>query len=148
MIHLEHYRNQFAPAAATKLRTLKLSYAKNEEKNLRYAVRYVLHKLEFQPLYLPEFDLSKQEYHILMNDAEENELMLEVKRSPEKEAFSGIVFYTDNCLRDYHKYILLGVEFISRPEYCEQGLMVKFIAPNDSVYTLLERRIYSEKDIY
>jgi hypothetical protein len=67
--------------------------------------------------------------------------MKEIENKPE---FTYIIFHTDDCLRDYHKYTLAGVEFISRPEYTEAGLRVDFLGHEENRYTLLEERIYTD----
>lgn len=152
MYQLDTYQTSLNTVTGSKLRSLRLSYNDSGPKavgarSLKYALRYVLHKLNFQPAFMIDPDTRVNSEKILLQDQTGSDLLLEIEKLPAETDLAGIVFYTDNCLRDYHKYITLGVEFTSRPQYCEHGLKVEFLAPDDSVYTLLEKRSYSEDSV-
>ncbi len=81
---------------------------------------------------------------LILNDSDGNKLIIDLQILESNDKIKSIIFHTDDCLRDYHKYILSGVEFISRPEYNAAGLQVNFIDDADNCYTLLEERIYTD----
>lgn len=135
--------NEHEQAEAKKQQTLNLrvSYTIEFTNQLNKALHFVINKIGFNPL--EEFTFIKGLQHIKLNDANGRSLAIHLDIF-DKGAIESIVFYTDDCLRDYHKYILSGVEFLSRPEYTPAGLQVKFIDEEDNCYTLLEERNYSE----
>ncbi len=63
-------------------------------------------------------------------------------------AFGGkpprVIFHSTDCIRDYHQFILSGIEFTSRPGYNGNGLSVGFIDDDSNIYELLEERDYTE----
>lgn len=124
--------------------TLRLSFAKNQIPHLADAIDFVLKKLQFLPL--EKFVLNDYPANetLQLKDFNGNQLTLILQEIEEKKEFNYIIFHTDDCLRDYHKYTHAGVEFISRPEYIEAGLRVDFLGYGENRYTLLEERIYTD----
>ena len=124
--------------------TLKVSYLPDHVPHLADALDFVIDKLQFIPtdkLFLSKFPINDT---IQLRDSNGNLLTLIMKEIENKPEFTCIIFHTDDCLRDYHKYTLAGVEFISRPEYTEAGLRVDFLGHEENRYTLLEERIYTD----
>jgi len=124
--------------------TLRLSFAKNQFPDLADAIDFVLEKLQFLPIekfFLIDYPADET---LQLKDFKGNQLTLILGEIEEKKDFNYIIFHTDDCLRDYHKYTHAGVEFISRPEYIEAGLRVDFLGTGENRYTLLEERIYTD----
>lgn len=124
--------------------TLKVSYLPDHVPHLADALDFVIDKLQFIPtekLFLSKFPINDA---IQLSDNNGNLLTLIMTGIENKPEFTYIIFHTDDCLRDYHKYTLAGVEFISRPEYTEAGLRVDFLGHEENRYTLLEERIYTD----
>jgi hypothetical protein len=124
--------------------TLRLSFAKNQSPDLAEAIDFVLEKLQFLPIEKIVLSDSPSNEAIQLKDNKGNQLTLILREIEEKQEFNYIIFHTDDCLRDYHKYTHAGVEFISRPEYIEAGLRVDFLGYGENRYTLLEERIYTD----
>ena len=124
--------------------TLKLSYLPDHVPHLADALDFVIEKLQFLPT--EKFFLSEAPKNepIQLRDSRGNLLTLIMQEIENKPEFNYIIFHTDDCLRDYHKYTLAGVEFISRPEYTNSGLRVDFLGHKENRYTLLEERIYTD----
>ncbi len=124
--------------------TLKLSYLPDHVPHLADALDFVIEKLQFLPT--EKFFLSEAPKNepIQLRDSKGNLLTLIMQEIENKPEFNYIIFHTDDCLRDYHKYTLAGVEFISRPEYTNSGLRVDFLGHKENRYTLLEERIYTD----
>ena len=124
--------------------TLRLSYVPDLFPFVADALDFVIEKLQFFPteeLFL--LDGPKNE-PIEMKDSYGNVLTLIMQQIEYNPQFNYIIFHTDDCLRDYHKYTQAGVEFISRPEYTEAGLRVDFMGHKENRYTLLEERSYTD----
>lgn len=123
---------------------LKLSYSADQVHQIADALDFVIEKLQFLPT--EKFFLSKAPKNepIQLRDSKGNLLTLIMQEIENKPEFNYIIFHTDDCLRDYHKYTLAGVEFISRPEYTNAGLRVDFLGNKENRYTLLEERIYTD----
>jgi hypothetical protein len=124
--------------------TLKLSYMPDHVPHLADALDFVIEKLQFIPT--EKFFLSEgpKNEPIQLRDSNGNLLTLIMQEIEYKPEFNYIIFHTNDCLRDYHKYTLAGVEFISRPEYTDAGLRVDFLGHKENRYTLLEERIYTD----
>jgi hypothetical protein len=124
--------------------TLKLSYLPDHVPHIADALDFVIEKLQFLPT--EKFFLSEalKNEPIQLRDSKGNLLTLIMHEIENKPEFNYIIFHTDDCLRDYHKYTLAGVEFISRPEYTNSGLRVDFLGHKENRYTLLEERIYTD----
>ncbi|MDO8992738.1 hypothetical protein [Daejeonella sp.] len=124
--------------------TLRLSYMPDHVPHIANALDFVIEKLQFLPT--EKFLLSEalKNEPLQLRDINGNLLTLIMKEIENKPEFNYIIFHTDDCLRDYHKYILAGVEFISRPEYTDAGLRVDFLGHKENRYTLLEERIYTD----
>ena len=124
--------------------TLKLSYLPDHVPHIADALDFVIEKLQFLPT--EKFFLSEAPKNepIQLRDSRGNLLTLIMQEIENKPEFNYIIFHTDDCLRDYHKYTLAGVEFISRPEYTNSGLRVDFLGHKENRYTLLEERIYTD----
>lgn len=135
--------NEHGQAEAKKQQALNLrvSYTIEFTNQLNKALHFVTDKIGFNPV--EEFTFIKGLTHIKLYDANGKSLAIHLDLLGEG-TIESIVFHTDDCLRDYHKYIVSGVEFLSRPEYTAAGLQVKFIDEEDNCYTLLEERNYSE----
>ncbi len=124
--------------------TLRLSYAPDLVSQISDALDFVVEKLNLSPS--KKFSLSDILNHEQINfrDSNGNSINLIIQQIEYKPEFNYIIFHTDDCLRDYHKYILAGIEFISRPEYTDAGLRVDFLGHKENRYTLLEERIYND----
>ncbi|OYZ54188.1 MAG: hypothetical protein B7Y19_05165 [Sphingobacteriales bacterium 24-40-4] len=124
--------------------TLKLSYLPVHVPHIADALDFVIEKLQFIPTEKFLFSESPKNDPIQLKDSNGNLLTLIMQEIKNKPEFNYIIFHTDDCLRDYHKYTLAGVEFISRPEYTDAGLRVDFLGHKENRYTLLEERIYTD----
>ncbi len=124
--------------------TLKLSYLSVHVPYIADALDFVIEKLQFIPTEKFLFSGSPKNEPIQLKDSNGNLLTLIMQEIENKPEFNYIIFHTDDCLRDYHKYTLAGVEFISRPEYTDAGLRVDFLGHKETRYTLLEERIYTD----
>lgn len=126
-----------------KEKTLRLSYCPDLKHELADAVDFVLGKLKFYPTekFSPTPDLK--DGLILLKGQNNEYLTLDIKLIEASAELKYITFYTNDCLRDYHKYTLAGVEFLSRPEYSKLGLRVDFLGNKQQTYSLLEQRIYT-----
>ncbi len=124
--------------------TLRMSYTLEHTNNITDALDFVIEKLQFFPS--EKFLLSKTPINepFQLRDNNGNLLTLIMQEMACKPEFNYIIFHTDDCLRDYHRYTLAGVEFISRPEYTDAGLRVDFLGDHENRYTLLEERIYTD----
>lgn len=124
--------------------TLRLSYMPDHVHHIADALDFVIEKLQFLPT--EKFNLGENPKNetIQLKDNNGNILTLIMREIENKPEFNYIIFHTDDCLRDYHKYTLAGVEFISRPEYTDAGLRVDFLGHKENRYTLLEERIYTD----
>ncbi len=139
---LSEYINQNEQAALIKPKTLTLRVSCKSDliEKLNTALDFVSKKMGFQlPGGLTFSDGTNT--HTLINP-NGNKLLLDVHIIP--NGTDTIIFYTDDCLRDYHKYLISGVEFLNRPEYTAAGLQVKFMDHQNNYYTLLEERTYNE----
>jgi hypothetical protein len=125
-------------------RTLNLRVSCTNEltHKLNRAVQFVLNKIGFRSL--DDFHFSNELKHITRIDINGNRVNVELQIIVAGMHKDYIIFHTDDCLRDYHRYITSGVEFINRPEYTPAGLQVNFIDDADNCYTLLEERNYNE----
>lgn len=124
--------------------SLRLSYSPDLIHELGDAVNFVLEKIDFYPTqkFNPSPDLNEGLIELIGLDGDL--LTLNIQLVERNAKFKHITFYTDDCLRDYHKYTLAGVEFVSRPEYTDYGLKVDFIGYAEARYSLLEERIYTD----
>ncbi len=127
-----------------KMMTLRLSYIPELVPQIPAAVDYVLSKLTFEPVEIIDFKERINTGPIVLNDCSGNTLTLILHELNNDQEVKYIIIHTDDCLRDYHKYIIAGVEFINRPEYTNAGLQVDFLDNRDNRYTLLEERIYTD----
>jgi hypothetical protein len=122
---------------------LKVSYTPNLTDKLNTALQFVINKMGFiqeQKVIFNHEPLSS----ITLIDPEGKTLTITLDLVEKGTGIENITFHTEDCLRDYHKYLMSGVEFISRPEYHTAGLQVNFIDNENNHYTLLEERIYTE----
>jgi hypothetical protein len=124
--------------------TLKLSYIPDHVSHLADALDFVIEKLQFIPTEKFSLREANKNEPIQLRDSNGNLLTLIMQEIEYKPEFNYIIFHTNDCLRDYHKYTLAGVEFISRPEYTDAGLRVDFLGHKENRYTLLEERIYTD----
>ncbi|MFA6945203.1 MAG: hypothetical protein WC220_04805 [Pedobacter sp.] len=123
---------------------LRLSYLPDLTHQIADALDFVFEKLKFNPTEEFIFREDLNNGPIEFRDIKGNTLILNMQIIENNPEFKYIIFHTDDCLRDYHKYILAGVEFISRPEYTGDGLRVDFLGNADKRYTLLEERTYTD----
>jgi len=124
--------------------TLKLSYVPDLVPQLADALDFVIEKLKFLPIEKLQLNEALKNEPIQLRDSNGNVLNLIIQKMEPDSGFNYITFHTDDCLRDYHKYTLAGVEFISRPEYTDAGLRVDFLGHKENRYTLLEERTYTD----
>ena len=124
--------------------TLRLSYIPELADKITEALDFVLSKLKFYPVEKFIFSESFCSSEVTLTDAKGNVLTLIMYLLENDPGIRYIIFHTDDCLRDYHKYILAGVEFVNRPEYTGAGLQVDFLGYADNRYTLLEERTYTD----
>ena len=124
--------------------TLRLSYKPDHATHIADALDFVIEKLQFLPTEKFLLSDAPKNEPIQLRDSNGNLLTLVMQEIENKPEFNFIIFHTDDCLRDYHKYTLAGVEFISRPEYTDAGLRVDFLGHKEYRYTLLEERIYTD----
>ncbi len=137
--------NNDEPAQTTQPRvfSLRVSYTTELAAQLDTALQFVVRKIGFKPS--EQFTYSiPSENNLILDDTNGNRLIINCQKLESNDRIKSIIFYTDDCLRDYHKYILLGVEFTSRPEYNGSGLQVNFLDHAGNCCTLLEERIYTE----
>lgn len=120
---------------------LRVSYTRELTDKLNKALHFVTEKIGFKPP--EEFTFVKGLQNLELQGVNGKTLTIELELL-ETGSIESIVFHTDDCLRDYHKYTVSGVEFANRPEYTASGLQVKFIDEEDNSYILLEERNYSE----
>ena len=142
MLSEDYNGNGQAEAKKHRTLNLRISYTNELTGKLNTALHFVINKIGFTPL--EEFTFIKGLNHIMLYDTNENRLIIDLQIIEAGPDNGNIIFHTDDCLRDYHKYIVSGVEFINRPEYNTAGLQVRFIDDQDNCYTLLEERTYSE----
>lgn len=143
MLTGDYNKNEQAEAVKQKVLNLRVSYTDELAGKLDTALQFVVRKIGFRPA--QEFSYNSQfGKDLILNDPEGNKLNINLQKLGSSNNITSIIFHTDDCLRDYHKYILLGVEFTSRPEYNGSGLQVNFIDDTGNCYTLLEERIYTE----
>lgn len=124
--------------------TLRLSYFPNLKHELADAVDFVMEKLKFYPTekFNPTSELTQE--LIVLKNQNGDLLELNIQLVEPNAESKHITFYTDDCLRDYYKYLKAGVKFVSRPEYSNLGLCVDFIGHKDARYSLLEERTYTD----
>ena len=136
--------NKNAQAEARKPRSLNLrvSYSDESSVKLNKALHYVADKIGFKPM--EDFTFINELEEMRLHDSTGNTLILNLEKHETGVNRDTIIFYTDDCLRDYHKYIVSGVKFISHPEYTEAGLQVCFRDQENNRYILLEERSYTE----
>lgn len=124
--------------------TIRLSYVPELIPQIPAAIDYILSKLNFltnEKINIPE---QINTGPICLRDKDGNTLILEINELQNKQEIKYLIIHTTDCIRDYHKYTIAGVEFINRPEYTEAGLQVDFIDNRDNRYTLLEERTYTD----
>jgi hypothetical protein len=123
--------------------TIRMSYIPELSGNIIEAINFILRSLNFQPK--PGIKFHKKDFlaPLILQDSNGEEIILIINELKNDSALKHIIMHTDDCLRDYHKYLIAGIEFVNRPEYTDAGLQVDFIGHNDR-YTLLEERTYTE----
>ena len=143
MLSGNYRENDQAEAKRRGTLNLRVSHTKDLVEKLYTALNFVINKIGF----IPEQELTlpvNSGEDITLVDAGGNILIISLQLIEPGTGTNKIIFHTDDCLRDYHKYLMSGVEFISRPAYNETGLQVDFIDHRDNCYTLLEERFYTE----
>lgn len=124
---------------------LRVSYTPDLEEQLLDALDFVLCKLDFELVQKLNPDQISIGIPEILIDVHGNSLSLLIQLLENKPEITNIIFHTNDCLRDYHKYIVAGVEFVSRPQYTKAGLQVGFMGSGNKCYTLLEEREYLEQ---
>ncbi len=142
MLFEDFNQNELAEAQKKRVLNLRVSYPTALVIKVNKALHYAVHKMGFDPQ--AEFTFNAGDKRIDLRDSDENMLSIHIEASESAANTENIIFYTNDCLRDYHRYLVLGVEFVNRPEYNSAGLQVRFIDDQDNVYTLLEERNYNE----
>lgn len=135
-------KNEQTEARKPRSLNLRVSYTDELSVKLNKALYYVANKIGFQPI--DEFTFINGLEEVRLYDSTGNTLHISLETHKTGVNRDTIIFFTDDCLRDYHRYIVSGVEFISRPVYTEAGLQVCFIDEEDNRITLLEERFYTE----
>ena len=135
-------KNEQDEARKPRSLNLRVSYTDELSVKLNKALCYVADKIGFK--HMEEFTFIKGLEYIRLHDSSGNTLIFYLETHETAVNRDTIIFYTNDCLRDYHRYIVSGVEFISHPEYTDAGLQVCFIDEEDNRYTLLEERSYTE----
>lgn len=77
-----------------------------------------------------------------------NNYFIPLQSKPDIQAISinkPMVINTDDCLRDYHKLRMAGINFEGMPRYTPNGLEVVVADKNGNRYTLLEKRNYDDE---
>jgi hypothetical protein len=123
--------------------TIRLSYIPDLAKKIPDAINFILMSMSFQMEEAINFDKIYFPEPIILQDIHGKTITLIIKELDNDPEIKHIIVHTDDCLRDYHKYLIAGIEFVNRPEYTPAGLQVDFLGNNDR-YTLLEERTYSE----
>ncbi len=134
--------NEQAEAKKNRILTLRVGYTNELTDKLNAALHFVINKIGFRPL--EELTFIKGLKQMTLYDAGGNRLVMDLQILGTGVNTENIIFHTDDCLRDYHKYLVSGVEFINRPEYNAAGLQVRFLDDQDNCYTLLEERTYTD----
>ncbi|SKB92011.1 hypothetical protein [Daejeonella lutea] len=134
--------NEQAEILQPKTISLKISCNPALTNKLNTALRFVTLKMGY--VMLEDFNYVENQDQYILLTTNRNKVSVELNITKPGTSSENIIFHTDDCLRDYHKYIMLGVEFVNRPEYSNCGLQVKFIDDHDNHYTLLEERYYNE----
>ena len=123
--------------------TLRISYIPDFAKKIPDAINFILMSMSFQLEEAIDFDKIVFPEPVILQDKYGKTITLIIKELENDPEIKHIIVHTDDCLRDYHKYLIAGIEFVNRPEYTPAGLQVDFLGNNDR-YTLLEERTYSE----
>ncbi len=141
---LSEYYNGNEQAEVMRPMTLNLRVSCTNEftHKLNTALHFVIHKIGFDPL--EQFTFINGFNQFTLFNTNGDRLIIDLQIIEPGLNTGNIIFHTDDCLRDYHRYIMSGVEFINRPEYNISGLQVKFMDGEDNCYTLLEERTYIE----
>jgi len=144
MLNTNQYENEEYAIKSNKPMHLRVTYTPRLAGKLSHAINFVIRKLGFSPA--GEISLSGDPAFnpLTVPGANNSKLTIILQKLEDNSGISNIIFHTDDCLRDYHKYILAGIEFISRPEYNEAGLQLSFTDNENNCYTLLEERNYTE----
>ena len=142
MLFEDFNQNELVEAQKNRVLNLRVSYPIALDNKVNKALHYAVDKMGFEPQ--AEFAFKPGDNRIDLHDSNDNMLSIHIEASDSSVMTENIIFYTNDCLRDYHRYIVLGVEFVNRPEYNSAGLQVRFIDDEDNVYTLLEERNYNE----
>jgi len=123
--------------------TLRMSYIPDLVDKISDAINFILMSMNFQLEEEINFNKMVFQEPIALQDIHGNTITLMIKELENDTEIKHIIVHTDDCLRDYHKYLIAGIEFVNRPEYTPAGLQVDFLGHNDR-YTLLEERTYTE----
>ncbi|SDL80799.1 hypothetical protein SAMN05421813_102212 [Daejeonella rubra] len=123
--------------------TIRMSYIPDLAGKISDAINFILMSLNFQLEEEMNFDKMVFLEPITLQDSNGKTITLIIKELENDPEIQHIIVHTDDCLRDYHKYLIAGIEFVNRPEYTAAGLQVDFLGHNDR-YTLLEERTYTE----
>ncbi|MGB4399283.1 MAG: hypothetical protein WBJ10_07935 [Daejeonella sp.] len=142
MLFEDFNQNELVEAQKKRVLNLRVSYPVALDNKVNKVLHYAVHKMGFDPQ--AEFTFNAGDKRIDLRDSDENMLSIHIEASESAANTENIIFYTNDCLRDYHRYLVLGVEFVNRPEYNSAGLQVRFIDDEDNFYTLLEERNYNE----
>lgn len=144
MVNLHQQESDQPAVPDRKPISLRLSFIPALAAKITDALDFAFGVLNFYPDEKFIFNESFSNEPITLKDDRGTVLTINLNALENDSEIKHIIFHTDDCLRDYHKYIVAGVEFVSRPEYTEAGLQVDFLGNNNNRYTLLEERIYTD----
>jgi len=123
--------------------TIRMSYIPGLANKISDAINFILMSMDFKIEEDINFNKMIFTEPITLQDIHGNTIALIIKELENDTEIKHIIVHTDDCLRDYHKYLIAGIEFVNRPEYTPAGLQVDFLGHNER-YTLLEERTYTE----
>jgi hypothetical protein len=123
--------------------TIRMSYIPDLADKISDAINFILMSMNFQLKEAINFNKMILQEPFTLQDIDGKTITLVINKLENDPEIKHIIVHTDDCLRDYHKYLIAGIEFVNRPEYSSAGLQVDFLGLNDR-YTLLEERTYTE----
>lgn len=123
--------------------TIRMSYIPDLADKISDAINFILMSMNFHLIEAINFNKMISQEPFTLHDMHGKTITLVINELENDPEIKHIIVHTDDCLRDYHKYLITGIEFVNRPEYTSAGLQVDFLGHNDR-YTLLEERTYTE----
>jgi len=123
--------------------TIRMSFIPDLADKISDAINFILISMNLH--FEGKLNFNKKVFSepITLHDKYGKTITLIINELQNNNEMKHIIVHTDDCLRDYHKYLTAGIEFVNRPEYTPAGLKVDFLGYNER-YTLLEERSYTE----